>query len=491
MNKGKVFLVGGGPGNLDLLTIKAQKLIKECDCLIYDRLVDPSILLQVKDNCECIYVGKRNHHHTLRQEQINELLVEKANQYKKVVRLKGGDVYVFGRGGEEGEHLVKHHIPFEVVPGVSSCMAGLAYAGIPITNRGIASGFEVVTAHSKDDTLADIDFEAMAKTTNTCVFLMGLSSVEIIVDKLLAAGKASDTPIALIASATTYRQKTLVGTLANILDKLEKNPLESPCLIVVGKVIELRNELNFYEKLPLFGKKIWLPRIGDKPLSLEEDLNALGAKVISWQISKVQTRHIELNQILLNKYQYLILPSKHAVISLMENLKENDIDIRSLKGLKICCIGEKTKMTLKEYGLIADLVPNTYNLDSLIDELLPQLKGDEEIIYINGANQVNNSLARLDKKAKVAVYNLYQVIDYPIDRQIINFEAGDYVIINCAKVVDNLIKWFDLALLKELKLISIGPKTTAALEKHNLSVYLEAKKADFDSVLETLLEKEV
>lgn len=245
---GKVYLVGAGPGSIDLLTRKAECLLRKADCIVYDRLIEDAILDLAMDDCEMIYVGKQAGNHTMKQDAICNLLVEKAKQYDCVVRLKGGDVYVFGRGGEEGIKLYENHIPFEVVPGVTSAIAGLAYAGIPITHRGMARGFHVVTAHDKDDKLANIDFDAMARTEDTCVFLMGLSKVGEIAEKLLEAGKNPNTPAAIISHATWISQQVIEGTLSTIDQKLTKHPLPSPAIFAVGNVISLRKELSFLEQ---------------------------------------------------------------------------------------------------------------------------------------------------------------------------------------------------------------------------------------------------
>ncbi len=247
-NIGTVFLVGGGPGDPELITVKGLTALREADCIVYDRLSSPELLLEAKPDCELIYVGKENHNHTMRQEEINRLLVKKAREYKKIVRFKGGDIYVFGRGGEEALALEKEGIPFEVIPGISSCIAGLAYAGIPITHRGISSGFHVVTAHNQRDELADIDFAAMARGTDTCVFLMGLGKVREIAKRLMEAGMLPKTPAAVISKATTSKQRTVTAELVQIADEVERAKLSSPALIVVGNVVTLREKLNRFEK---------------------------------------------------------------------------------------------------------------------------------------------------------------------------------------------------------------------------------------------------
>ncbi len=242
---GLVYLVGAGPGDPELITVKGLKVIREAGCIVYDRLSSPELLKEAKPGCELIYVGKACHNHTMGQEEINRLLVEKSMEYEKTVRLKGGDVYVFGRGGEEGMYLRAHGVPFQVIPGVTSAVAGPACAGIPVTHRGIASGFHVVTAHSQSDQLAEIDFHAMARGKETCIFLMGLGKVGEIAKGLMDAGMPAATDAAVISCAATPRQQVCVSDLEHIAGKVEEAGLVSPAVIVVGKVVGLREKLLF------------------------------------------------------------------------------------------------------------------------------------------------------------------------------------------------------------------------------------------------------
>lgn len=258
---GIVYLVGAGPGDPGLITQKGMQLLKKADCMIYDRLASPELLAYARDDCECIYVGKADRHHTLPQEEINALLVKKAKEYDCVVRLKGGDVYVFGRGGEEGMFLREHGISFVVVPGVTSAIAGAAYAGIPVTQRGVATSFRVITAHNRHDQTTDMDFASMTDKTETLIFLMGLSKVAEIAEGLTDAGRNPMTPTAVISHATTVQQKCVVGNLANIAKRVAEEGLTSPAMIVVGNVVALREKLNFYEKQPLWENVILCRRL--------------------------------------------------------------------------------------------------------------------------------------------------------------------------------------------------------------------------------------
>lgn len=486
---GKVYLIGAGPGNLELMTIKARKLIEQCDCLIYDRLVDPEVLNFVSDSCETIYVGKANRHHTMKQEEINQLLVDKANENKMVVRLKGGDVYVFGRGGEEGIYLYDNNIPFEVVPGLSSSIAGLAYAGIPITHRGVATGFQVVTAHNKQDELADIDFEAMARTDNTCVFLMGLNKVNEIVENLIRCGKNPLTPIALISNATLPNQKVLVSTLSNVIDEFNKNPLPSPCLIVVGDVIKLRNKLNFFENKPLFNTNILLPKVGKNSSVLATKLRALGSNLKEVYVAEIIEKKHAIKNIKLSDYSYIIFGSKNAIDIFFKQLKEENVDIRSLCNIKFVCVGEKTKQLLFEkYGIVADIVPTKYNSNELFEVLTSKISSNDKILFPRVENlnmELIEKLKNITLVDELALYKNEEIKNPFTNIENINF---DYVIFNCASAVDYTFKYLRKELFKETTIISIGPKTSEALRKYNIDSFIESKVSTFDGVLETLLE---
>ena len=281
-NTGKVVLVGAGPGDTGLLTLKGEKYIKQADCLVYDRLSSPEFLSMAKAGCELIYVGKENHKHVMKQDAINELLYEKSKYHELVVRLKGGDPYVFGRGGEEALYLVDRNVEVEVVPGVSSSVAALAAAGIPITYRGIAKGFQVITAHSRKDEEADIDYSLLTDETITCVFLMGLAHVKSIAAGLMKAGRRADTPAAVISNGTLAAQRKCIGTLADIGEKIEEAKLTSPAIIVVGDVVSLNDRLDFFEKRPLFGRKITVPYIKTNELIAKLQHRLTSAKSISY-----------------------------------------------------------------------------------------------------------------------------------------------------------------------------------------------------------------
>ena len=375
---GKVYLVGAGCGDLDLYTVKAMNCIKNADCLVYDALIDDEILNSCKASCEKIYVGKHAHNHALPQEEICLLLVEKSKQYENVVRLKGGDVYVFGRGGEEGQVLAEHQVDFEVVPGVSSCMAGLAYAGIPITHRGLSGGFQVYTAQLKHNEQRQFDFSKMLDDYCTYVFLMGMSKLKMIVDGFLEAGKNPKTPIAIVSNATLPHQQSIAGTLDTIIELFNEKPLPTPGIIVVGDVVKMREYLNFYENKPLFHQRILATTIGEDH-ELKHDLKALGANVKEVMVGKVTYEDCVIPEL----SGFLVFTSKHGVVGFMENYLKQHKDLRKLSHMKIVCIGKKTNETLEKYYLSADFIPSEADSDVLNKEL-KDIVGNEKVFLARG-----------------------------------------------------------------------------------------------------------
>lgn len=485
-----VYLVGGGPGDIELLTRKAFRLIQEADCLIYDRLIDPQVLNFTKEGCECIYVGKANRNHTMRQEEINQLLVDKAKQYNKVVRLKGGDVYVFGRGGEEGLFLKQNKINFEVVPGISSSIAGLAYAGIPITHRKISTGFHVVTAHNMQDELADIDFEAMARSDNTCVFLMGLSKVNEIVENLIANKMDKNKPIALISNATLPNQDVVVGTLENIIDKLKVHPLPSPALIVVGDVVNLRKDLNFFEQKPLFATRILLPKVGNQSDYLTNKFQENGAYVKAVKISNIIENKDALSSVDLKNYTHIVFGSKNGIEFFMKQLRKNKIDLRSLHQVKFVCVGSKTAELLKEHGIYPDIVPTEFNSDELYNLLKDHLKATDKVLIPKVKDLNPNFSTNLSKVTNVDILELYEnvpIMDTELIEEIDN--DYDYIIFNCSSAVTYVLEQIKEKKdrLEKMIIISIGKKTSETLRNNGIMNYIQANEATFDGVYNAVL----
>lgn len=488
---GMVSLVGGGPGDPGLITVKGLQRIQEADCIIYDRLSSPELLEEAKPGCEMIYVGKADHHHTMKQEDINRLLVKKSMEHEKTVRLKGGDVYVFGRGGEEGVFLKKHGVPFEVVPGVSSCMAGLAYGGIPITHRGVSLGFHVVTAHDRRDQLSDIDFQAMAKGKETCVFLMGLRKVKEIADRLLEAGMPANTKTAVISHATMPEQQTCVADLEHIAEAVTQAELSSPALIVVGEVVSLREELNFFERRPLFGKHYLIPRIGEKHTRLGRLLEQQGACVDEVQVGKIQSKKRVFYVEEFEQVDWLVFTSKNGVESFFQSVKESDLDLRRLAGCKIAAIGEKTAELLKSYGIYADLIPDAFHSDALAEKLKEYLTGSECVWYLKAQNADSHLKEALEAFCNFEEIPIYENCAVAPDLDQVR-SLGEYngILFTCASSASRLTASLKENLDSCKKIYSIGPKTTSFLRKSGVEHISEAEYATYESLAACVVQED-
>lgn len=487
---GTVFLVGAGPGEPGLITVKGLQAVQKADCIIYDRLSSPELLCEAKPGCEKIYVGKASSNHTMRQEEINALLVKKSMEYQNTVRLKGGDVYVFGRGGEEGIYLKEHGVPFEVIPGVTSCIAGLAYAGIPVTHRGIASGFHVVTAHDKNDRLAEIDFKAMADGKETCVFLMGLGKVKEIADRLLEAGMPGETKAAVISNATMSGQKSCVSDLEHIAEETERAHLVSPAVIVVGEVVSLREELNFYEQKSLFGKRYLIPKIGEKPTRLRELLMAQGAEADEIQVGVIEQMERKFTAEELRDADWLVFTSKNGVESFFKGLEESGLDIRNLAGSKIAVIGHMTEKALRRYGLYADLVPDEFDSDALAEELKKHLAGEEKVYYLKAANadrHLSQMLGSQCRFEEIAVYENRAV--EPKMQDIQSLERYNGIIFTCASSAERFFASAGDGREKIRGVYSIGKKTTECLKALGVKEVWQAKQATYEGLVEIINKK--
>lgn len=365
----KVVLVGAGPGDAGLLTLRGREAIAQADCIVYDRLIGSDILRFAAPDCEMIYAGKENHHHVLRQEEINELLYQMALVHKSVVRVKGGDPYVFGRGGEEALYLKERGVDVEVVPGVSSFIAALTDAGIPITHRAVSRGFQVMTAHSQEDKPLDIDYSELLNPEKTCVFMMGLSHTGEIAQSLMAAGRDPKTPAAVISDGTRYNQRKCIGTLENIAQKAAEEKMSSPAVIVVGDVVNLNEDLAFFENRPLFGKRYFVPYIEGFRYSfgagietvgesgLMDQLRAQGAGVIGCKVGKIQPVPCDVGLCReLEEKDWLVFTSRNGVHAFMWNLARQGLDLRTMGRAGIAAVGRKTAEALLDFGLKADLI---------------------------------------------------------------------------------------------------------------------------------------
>jgi len=383
---GRVILVGAGPGDEGLLTLRGKEWLERADVIVYDHLVNWNMMRFAGADAETIYAGKKAGHASLQQEEINEMLISKARQGKTVVRLKGGDPFIFGRGGEEALALKKAGIPFSVVPGVTSPVGVAAYAGIPLTHRDFSSTVSIITgSNEKNQQDIRIDWEKIASRSGTLVFLMGARKLPLICEKLIRFGKDPDTPIAVIQWGTTGRQKTWTGTLKTIVDIAMKENIAPPALTIIGEVVNLKPLIEWYETLPLFGKTVVITRAENQADSMIHLLQEKGAEPVCFPV--ILTVPPEdgspLDQALtcLAKYHGLIFTSVNGVNFFMRRLKETGQDIRELKGVRIYTIGPKTEQAVRDFGMRVDCVPENFVAESLIESLrLENVQGKRFLI---------------------------------------------------------------------------------------------------------------
>jgi len=384
-SSGKVYLVGAGPGDPGLLTIKGKACLEQADVVLYDYLANPALLRFAPERAERIYVGRRGRGRYERQEDINRMLIERAKAGQVIVRLKGGDPFVFGRGGEEAEAVAAAGIDFEVVPGVSAAVAVPAYAGIPVTHRTLASMVTVVTGHedqSKPET--DLDWTKLATLPGTLVFLMGMKTLPAIVAQLMEQGRAADTPVAAIRWGSRADQRTISGTLRDIVAKAEAAKFEPPTVIVIGEVVRLRNRLNWFERRPLFGKRIAVTRPESQAGEFSQLLSAYGAEPVivptiqivppvSWEALDRAIGRLE-------DYRWLILTSVNGVGPFMNRLRAAGKDARALAHLRVCAIGPRTAHELEAHGVVPDLIPSQYQAEGLLDMLGKEAVGGTRVL---------------------------------------------------------------------------------------------------------------
>ncbi|MEW6078243.1 MAG: uroporphyrinogen-III C-methyltransferase [Thermodesulfobacteriota bacterium] len=372
MATGKVYLIGAGPGDPGLITVKGVECIRNADVVVYDYLAADQLLAYARQDAEIIYVGKKGGDHTLPQEGINALIADKAAGGKTVARLKGGDPFIFGRGGEEAEYLVERGIAFEIVPGVTSAIAAPAYAGIPLTHRDFTSSVCLVTGHEKPDKeVSSINWPALASLGGTLVFFMGVKNLPHITGQLMANGLAAGTPVALVRWGTTPEQKTVTGTLADIVEKARQAGLQAPCIIVVGEVIRLRETIGWFENRPLFGKRIVVTRARAQASELVKLLTDLGAACLECPTIRIEAPEdfSALDAALDNlaAYDWLVFTSVNGVEFFFSRLFEKGLDVRALHQVQTAVIGPATRDRLLAFGLRSDIMPDSYRAESVVE----------------------------------------------------------------------------------------------------------------------------
>lgn len=495
MNKGKVWLVGAGPGDIGLFTLKGMEVLQKADVVVYDSLVGQGVLAKVPTEARLINVGKRADKHTMPQEQINQVLLEEAQKGYRVVRLKGGDPFLFGRGGEELELLTENDIPYEIVPGVTSSIAVPAYNGIPVTHRDFCSSVHIITGHRRAGKEYDIDFKALVNTKGTLVFLMGIAALEDICHGLLDAGIDPDMPAAVLQKGTTADQKRVVATVGTLKQEVDRQGIETPAIIVVGKVCKLADEFGWYEKLPLAGWKVLVTRPKGRSSRTADELRKKGAEVL--ELPSIRTVALEdqseLYQALdkIKEYQWIVFTSPTGAEIFFDELKKAHKDIRSLAGAQIAAIGQGTAKVLEDRGILVNLIPEVYDGDSLGEALAEKLQGGEKIL-LPRARKGNQNLSKILKEhgAQVndittydTVYESSRLIQ--IDKEIEN-RSIDCVVFTSASTVKGFVESTSLTDYSHVTAACIGKQTEAAADAYGMQTYM-SEKATIDSLIELVV----
>lgn len=499
--QGIVYLVGAGPGDPGLITVKGLECIKKAEVLVYDRLASKRLLSFAPRNCEMIYVGKLPDRHTLQQEDINQLLVDKGLAGKVVTRLKGGDPYVYGRGGEEGELLRANNVPFEVVPGITSAIAVPAYAGIPVTHRDCTSSFAIITGH-EDPTKnqSSIAWDKISTGIGTLVFLMGVGNLASIVKNLVENGRSDTTPVALIRWGTRPEQRVVTGELHNIVQTVKDAGFTSPAIIIVGEVVKLRDTLSWFEQKPFFGKRVVVTRSREQASDLSRRIEDLGGE--AWEFPAIEiTAPADFGPMdeaitKLDSYQWLIFTSVNGVDSFFNRLRHHKCDIRHLKGAKICAIGPKTKERLEEMCLHVEFVPSEYRAEAVLAGLKGKLLPGEKVLLPRAdiARAILPDTLQNEMGAIVNDVVAYRTVrgggDATILKELLEEGMIHYITFTSSSTVKNFVEMLDAHNLHELltgvKLVSIGPITSESARDLGLTIDIEATEYTIDGLVTAL-----
>lgn len=501
MKPGKVYLIGAGPGDPGLLTIKGRDCLALADVIIYDYLANPVLLGYARPDAERIYVGKSCGKHSMPQDEINQLLADKAAAGLNVARLKGGDPYVFGRGGEEASLLHQQNIRFEVVPGVTAGFAAAAYAGIPLTHRDVTTSLALLTGHERPERkLSSLDWQKLATGLGTLIFYMGMTNLKMISEKLIEHGRAADTPVAVVQWATLPRQKTLTGRLDEIAEQVATAKIEPPAVIIIGEVVRYREELRWYDNLPLFGRRFLVTRPRAQAASFVALLQAQGAETICIPTIEIgppedwQACDLALNQ--LGDYQGLILTSANGVDAFFDRLAALNLDLRALSGVEICAVGPKTARAIEKRGLKPDFIPQDYRAEGVVAALLARGVAGKRYLYPRttiARSLIPDSLTTAGAQVDAPIF--YRTLAPAGKQEMIRhlLDAGelDAICFSSSSTFDNLHAMFgaDLhQLQKKTAFFSIGPLTSQTIRKHGFEVTLEPEHSTLEDLVAAMVE---
>ena len=495
---GIVYLVGAGPGDLGLVTLRAKECIENADVIVYDHLANPEILRWAREDAEIIYAGKEAGESQLDQQEINALLIEKARQGKQVVRLKGGDPFVFGRGAEEAEAIAAEEIPFEIVPGITSAIAGPAYAGIPMTHRAHNSHVTFFTGH-EDPTKAEgaIDYAALAKLGGTQVMLMGVERLGSVTSEMLKQGVRGDLPVALVRSATTGQQETLTGTLSDIAQKAVANDFRAPAVAVFGEVVALRDELNWYEKRPLLGKRIVVTRTRKQAGVLSNELRALGAHVIELPTIRIEppSNLREFAELVQDAYMYdwFVFTSANGVEAFFEIFFKLYDDAREIGGARIAAIGPATAQRVKDFHLHVDLQPEEFVAEAVVREFKKQGSIENLRTLLVRAEKARDTLPKELSGLGAIVDEAFAYRTVPETRDTsgarrqLAQDGADLITFTSSSTVENFLA-LGLPWPKGMRIASIGPITSKTIRDQGLKVDIEARRHDITGLVQAIRE---
>ena len=499
---GKVYLIGAGPGDPGLITVKGLECVKKADVIIYDYLANERLLDQRRPDAELIYVGKQGGRHTLPQDEINSLIVRKAKEGKMIARLKGGDPFIFGRGGEEAEDLADNGILFEIVPGVTAATAVPTYAGIPLTHRDYTASVAFVTGH-EDPTKPEskVHWDKLSTGIGTLVFFMGMKNLQNIVDNLISHGRNAETPVALIQWGTRTDQRVVTGTLMDIVPKVKKAGLGPPAIIVVGEVVKLRQKLNWYESKPLFGKRVMVTRSRDQASVFAEMLIDRGATTIEFPTIDVvpPASWAELDSAIqiIETYNWIIFTSANAVKYFMERLRGLGKDLRILKGVNICTVGPKTAELLEQYGLRADLIPAEFKAEGVVAALggaavkgrkflIPRAKVAREIIPDKLRGQ------GADVTVAVAYENVRPTADVERIKKLFEEKKIAVVTFTSSSTVHNFVEILGqkgyIKLIEGVSVACIGPVTAKTAEEYGMRTDIMPKDYTIPALVDAMVD---
>lgn len=507
---GKVFLVGAGPGDAKLITVKGWESIGRADAVVYDRLASPRLLKQMKPGAVKIYVGKRPDRHTMKQEEINQLLVDLALEGKVVVRLKGGDPTIFGRVGEEADLLRKNGVPFEIVPGVTSAISVPAYAGIPVTHRDYASSISIITGHESPDKLdRSIHWDKVTNATGTLIFMMGVSKIGYISEQLIRHGRPAQTPVALIRWGTRAEQDTITGTLEDIEAKVIAANFQPPAVIVVGEVVNQREQLKWAEALPLFGKRILVTRARSQASKLVNRIEELGGEpyefpVIETVMPSTKSAQESVRQAFgaLNTFDWVFFTSVNGVDFFFRHLEQQGKDVRALHQARIAAVGPSTGEALRKYGIAAEVIPGPFQAEGMLEAFESELKEGQKVLLPHG------DLARtwLPEQLRERGLLVTEAIIYDTilagedDDELLKLleEGGIHAmtftssstVTNFLNILKRMGLQDPLPLLKNVEVACIGPVTANTAEAAGLKVTMMAEEATIESLISVLCEWE-